>query len=200
MKHCVSRHYRTLSLPVGAVWREPQKRTAIIRKKMVYCIYSQSGTTFHCHSHAMIADVGKEHAISESTYLKWNLCNALIPKIINIDNKRMVILSPFVCAMEDLLIVQTNHLSWTPQERDELIDCALRKFMSKRRKLKLETTSFNMIGVCDRKRTHRRANSSDSEDESNGDNEQADDQVNDDIGGNILQIDDFSGSDLSDSH
>ena len=55
-------------------------------------------------------------------------------------------------------------------------------------------------GVCDRKRTHRRANSSDSEDESNGDNEQADDQVNDDIGGNILQIDDFSGSDLSDSH
>ena len=56
--------------------------------------------------------------------------------------------------MEDLLIVQTNHLSWTPQERDELIDCALRKFMSKRRKLKLETTSFNMIGVCQPRARH----------------------------------------------
>ena len=39
-----------------------------------------------------MADVVKEHAISESTYLKLNLCNALIiPKIVNIDNKRMVI-------------------------------------------------------------------------------------------------------------
>ena len=38
-----------------------------------------------------MADVVKEQAISESTYLKWNLCNALIPKIVNIDNKRMVI-------------------------------------------------------------------------------------------------------------
>ena len=36
-----------------------------------------------------MADVGKEHAISESTYLKWNLCNALILKIVNIDIKRM---------------------------------------------------------------------------------------------------------------
>ena len=38
-----------------------------------------------------MADVAKEHAIPESTYLKWNLCNALIPKMVNIDNKRMVI-------------------------------------------------------------------------------------------------------------
>ena len=68
-------------------------------------------------------------------------------------------------------------------------------------KLKLDTTSFNMIGLCDRKRTRRQANLSDSEDESNGDTEKADAQVNqtlyDDIGGDILQIYDFSGSDLS---
>ena len=64
----------------------------IDRKKTIPCIYSQSGTTFHCQSRAMMADVVKEHAISESTYLKLNLCNALIiPKIVNIDNKRMVI-------------------------------------------------------------------------------------------------------------
>ena len=55
--------------------------------------------------------------------------------------------------MEDLLLIQTNHLSWTPDERDELIDCALVKYMSKRRKLKLDNASFNMIGVSDRKRT-----------------------------------------------
>ena len=64
------------------------------------------------------------------------------------------------------MVVQTNHLSWNPQERDQLIGCALIKFMSKRRKLKLDTTSFNMFGVCDRKRTRRQANLSDSEDES----------------------------------
>ena len=72
--------------------------------------------------------------------------------------------------------------------------------MSKRRKLKLAATSFNMIGLCDRKRTRRQANLSDSEDESNGDTEKADAQVNetyDDVGGDILQIYDFSGSDLS---
>ena len=39
-----------------------------------------------------MADVGKEHAISESTYLKWNLCNALIPKIVNFDNKRRMVI------------------------------------------------------------------------------------------------------------
>ena len=98
------------------------------------------------------------------------------------------------------MVVQTNHLSWTPQERDELIDCALRKFMSKRRKLKLDTTSFNMIGVHDRKRTRRQAKLSDSEDESNCDNEQADDEVDEtyeDVSGDILETGDFSGSDLS---
>ena len=86
------------------------------------------------------------------------------------------------------MVVQTNHLSWTPQERDELIDCALRKFMSKRRKLKLDTTSFNMIGVHDRKRTRLQAKLSDSEDESNCDNEQADDHVDEtyeDVSGDI---------------
>ena len=38
-----------------------------------------------------MVDVGKEHAISESNYLKSNLCNALIPKMVNIDNKLMAI-------------------------------------------------------------------------------------------------------------
>ena len=52
------------------------------------------------------------------------------------------------------------------QEQDELIYCALRKFTSKRRKLKLDATSFNMIGLCDTKRTRHQANLSDSEDES----------------------------------
>ena len=61
-------------------------------------------------------------------------------------------------------------------------------------KLKLDTTSFNMIGLCDRKRTRRQANLSDSEDESNGDTEKADAQVNetlyDDVGGSDLSKDD----------
>ena len=61
-------------------------------------------------------------------------------------------------------------------------------------KLKLDTTSFNMIGLCHRKRTRRQANLSDSEDESNGDTEKADAQVNetlyDDVGGSDLSKDD----------
>ena len=72
--------------------------------------------------------------------------------------------------------------------------------MSKRRKLKLDTTSFNMIGVHDRKRTHLQAKLSDSENESNCDNEQADDEVDEtyeDVVGDILETGDFSGSDLS---
>ena len=86
------------------------------------------------------------------------------------------------------MVLQTNHLSWTSQERDQLIGCALIKFMSKSRKLKLDTTSFDMFGVRDRKRTRRQVNLSDSEDESNGDIEQADDEVDetyDDVGGDI---------------
>jgi hypothetical protein len=40
--------------------------------------------------------------------------------------------------MEDLILIKINNLSWTPHERDEIIQMALNTHMKKRRKLILD--------------------------------------------------------------
>ena len=40
--------------------------------------------------------------------------------------------------MDDLLVIKANDSTWTPQEKEEIIECALAKHMSTRRKLKLD--------------------------------------------------------------
>ena len=67
--------------------------------------------------------------------------------------------------MGNLLIIKVNHLTWPPEERDEIIERALEIYMQKkRRKLKLDVTPFNMIGVVQGKK--KRISSSESENES----------------------------------
>lgn len=51
--------------------------------------------------------------------------------------------------MDDLLVIKVNHATWSPKERDEIIEAALNKHMQKRRKLKIDQTPFNMLGVHD---------------------------------------------------
>lgn len=45
------------------------------------------------------------------------------------------------------MVIMANHRYWTPSERDEIIEAALDKHMSKKRKLRLDTTHFNMLGA-----------------------------------------------------
>ena len=67
--------------------------------------------------------------------------------------------------MENLMIIKVNHLTWSPEERDEIIERALEIYMQKkRRKMKLDVTPFNMIGVVQGKK--KRISSSESENES----------------------------------
>lgn len=41
--------------------------------------------------------------------------------------------------MDELLMIRANHLVWSENEREQILDCALVNFMEKRRKLKLST-------------------------------------------------------------
>lgn len=69
-------------------------------------------------------------------------------------------------SMEDLLLIKINHLSWTPAERDEIIDMALNKYMAKRRKLRIDNTPFNLLGLAQagQKRKHHDSDSDSGDD------------------------------------
>lgn len=108
-------------------------------------------------------------------------------------------LSMGVDTMDDLLLVKVNNLSWTVQERDEIIDMALENYMKTRRKLQIDTTPFRLLGV-DRKR-RRNAASDDLEsdtDQPTGVLQQQDDSDNDDIDNSPTNDNSASSSESSD--
>ena len=49
--------------------------------------------------------------------------------------------------MENLLLIKANHLAWSDTERSEIIEDALNKHMKTKRKLQIDSTAFNMLGV-----------------------------------------------------
>ncbi|KAK6191091.1 hypothetical protein SNE40_002837 [Patella caerulea] len=47
--------------------------------------------------------------------------------------------------MENLLLIRVNHLSWTAEERDMIIETALDIYLTKKRKTKIDQTKFNLL-------------------------------------------------------
>lgn len=44
-------------------------------------------------------------------------------------------------------MIKVNHLAWSPEDREELIESALEEYMSSRRKLRLTSTKFSMLDI-----------------------------------------------------